>query len=99
MNIPSILEISNEVRSKDWVYQLAAPLRRLGSSLAKFRMEKGLGFGRASSGIASSYRLGEAVNHDQFGSGRVVSQWPDGRLLVRFDGEVKSRLVFPSILD
>jgi hypothetical protein len=44
------------------------------------------------------YRLGEAVYHGLFGSGRVISHVPDGRLLVRFERSGRNRLVFPSFL-
>jgi hypothetical protein len=43
--------------------------------------------------------LGEAVNHNQWGNGQIMAHWPDGSLLVKFDGAVKNRLVFPTLLD
>jgi hypothetical protein len=45
-----------------------------------------------------SYQLGSRVEHGGYGAGRIVSHFPDGRLLVRFDKENKNRLVFPSFL-
>jgi len=99
MNIPSTLEIRTGVQSKDWIHQLVTTLRMYTRSAAKSRTEKSIRSSKASSGTAPGYRLGEVVQHGQFGTGRVMAHWPDGTLLVRFDSMAKSRLVFPSLLD
>ena len=66
---------------------------------ARFRPAKNVAASQAISGSVSSYRIGEVVHHGQFGTGRVVACWPDGRLQVKFADSARSRFVFPSFLD
>lgn len=99
MNALSILEIGSKVWSKDKAHRLAARLGQSERSAARSRTENSIRSGQGSSGIALSYRLGQTVHHSRFGTGRVMAHWPDGTLLVRFDGADKNRLVFPSLLD
>lgn len=47
----------------------------------------------------SRFRLGDAVRHGRFGSGRVQAHWPDGTVQVRFDRAARSRLVWPAFLE
>jgi hypothetical protein len=54
---------------------------------------------RSRSGFAPGYRIGEVVHHGRFGAGRVIAQWPDGRLQVKFADSARTRLIFPSFLD
>jgi hypothetical protein len=99
MNTLSTLEIGTKVWSKDKTQRLVALLRKYARSAARSRTENSIRSGKSSSGTAPSYRLSQTVHHSRFGTGRVMVHWPDGTLLVRFDGAVKSRLVFPSLLD
>jgi hypothetical protein len=87
------------VWTKDKTQHLVAMLRQYARSAARFITENSISSGKGSSGTALSYRLGQIVHHSRFGTGRVVAHWPDGTLLVKFDGAVKNRLVFPSLLD
>lgn len=43
--------------------------------------------------------LGAEVRHGGYGVGQVVSHWPDGRILVRFERLGENLLVWPSTLD
>ena len=99
MITPSTLEIGTEVRSKIKTHRPVALLRKFARSLARSRTENSIRSSKASSGTGASYHLGQAVHHGQFGTGQVMAHWPDGTLLVRFDSAVKSRLVWPSLLD
>ena len=99
MNTTSSLVISMDVKSKAKTHRPATPLKVFVSASARSRAEESLRAGNDSSGIAPGYRLGETVYHGRFGTGQVMSHWPDGRLLVRFDGAVKSQLVFPTLLN
>lgn len=47
----------------------------------------------------SRLRLGDEVRHGGHGVGQMVSHWPDGRVLVRFNRTGKSLLVWPSFLE
>jgi hypothetical protein len=51
-----------------------------------------------SNGRIPSLHLGDTVRHARFGTGRVMAQLPDGRLQIRFEGVVKSQMIFPSLL-
>ena len=99
MNISMTFEKATGVRASAPTMGLATQLRNFVRSAARSRTENRIGSSRTSSGKAHARLLGDAVHHDQFGSGRVMAHWPDGTLLVRFDGEVKSRLVWPSLLN
>ncbi len=99
MNTPTTLELRTGLQSNDKTYRSAAPLRIFARSKAKSRTEKSTRSSKASSAKAPSYRLGEVVHHGHFGTGRVMANWPDGALLIRFDNAVKSRLIFPSLLN
>ena len=99
MNTLSTLEIGTKVWSKDKAQHLVALLRQYVRSAARSRTENSVRSSKDSFWTASSYRLGQTVHHSRFGTGRVMAHWPDGTLLVRFDGAVKSRLVFPSLLN
>ena len=99
MNTTSTLEIRKEVQQDGKLIRLAAQLKMLAQSAVKSVKENSNQLSEASSRTAPSYRLGEAVQHGKFGSGRVMAHWPDGTLLVRFEGMAKSRLVWPSFLD
>ncbi|NIM93350.1 MAG: hypothetical protein GTO18_06530 [Anaerolineales bacterium] len=99
MNSQITLEISPEVQSKDKVHRLVAPLKSSAISLAKSITEKSIQSSKTPTGTKRNYRLGEAVRHGKFGAGQVLGHWPDGRLLIRFDSEVMSRLVFTSLLN
>ncbi len=99
MITPSTLEIGTEVGSRNRTHRPESLLRTFARSLTKSRSEKGIRSSKPSFRTAQSYRLGEVVHHGKFGTGQVMVHWPDGTLLVRFDGAVKSRLVWPSLLD
>ena len=97
MNTPTTLDLRRDVRSSEKTFGPVATMKNLVSLIVNTPLRR-----RASKALspkAPGYRLGEAVNHAQFGTGRVKAHWPDGALLVRFDGEAQSRLVFPSLLD
>lgn len=98
MNIPAALEIGTKVWSDDKAQSLGTWLRTFARSAVKPRTESRIRSSEASSGVAPGYRLGDSVRHGRFGTGRVIAPWPDGTLLVRFDGEAKSRLIWPSLL-
>jgi hypothetical protein len=53
---------------------------------------------RLSSRKNKGYQIGQTVHHGDFGSGRIVAAWPDGRLLVKFTSRGDNLLVFPSLL-
>jgi hypothetical protein len=99
MNTSSILETGTKVWSKDKAQRLVAMLRQYVRSTARFITENCIRSDKGSLGIALSYRLGQIVHHSRFGTGRVMAHWPDGTLLVKFDGADKNRMVFPSLLD
>jgi hypothetical protein len=99
MNTPSTLEMSMKLQSNFKTYRPITPLRDFARLIVRVKTAISIHPNMVSSGIAVNYRLGEAVHHGQFGSGRVMAHWPDGSLLVRFDGAAKSRLVFPSLLN
>jgi hypothetical protein len=61
--------------------------------------KKGTRSNDSSSRANSRLALGEAVRHGRHGNGQVVAHWPNGTVLVRFDGAPKSLLVWPSFLD
>jgi hypothetical protein len=96
MNTPTTLDLRRDVRSSEKTFGPVATMKNLVSLIVNAPLN---GRSReASSQQASGYRLGEAVQHVQYGSGRVKALWPDGALLVRFDSEDKNRMVFPSLL-
>ncbi|MFQ5922506.1 MAG: hypothetical protein ACE5M4_06645 [Anaerolineales bacterium] len=99
MNTPATLEFGPQVRSNDKTHRPVTSLSMYARSAVKSKTEKSTRSSKASSEPAPSYRLGDAVHHGRFGTGQVMAQWPDGTLLVRFDRAVKSRLVWPSLLD
>lgn len=99
MNTSSTLEMNMELQSNIKTYRPETSLRNFASFIAKSKTAISIRSSNASSKKAQSYRLGEVVHHGHFGSGRVMALWPDGSLLVRFDDAVKSRLIFPSLLD
>jgi hypothetical protein len=99
MNSPATLEMITRVRLNDKTPRVGAWLRSIGRFAAPAKTESRIRSISQSSGTASSYRLGDAVRHNGFGSGRVMAHWPDGTLLIRFDRETKNRLVWPSLLD
>ena len=99
MITPSALEMGTDVRSINKTRRPEPLLRMFARSLAKSRTGNSIRSSKALSGTAPSYRLGEVVQYGQFGTGRVMANWPDGTLLVRFESVVKSRLVSPSLLD
>jgi hypothetical protein len=94
MESVSSLELSSNRQSNGAVRLLLAVRKAVASAAASARSRDA----RPRSASDSSYRLGEAVSHHQFGAGQVLARWPDGSLLVRFDGAVKNRLVWPSLL-
>ena len=47
----------------------------------------------------SKLLIGEAVRHGRHGPGQVLSHWPDGTVLIRFDRKGKSVHVWPSFLE
>ena len=98
MNTLSILETGTKVCSKDKAQHLVAMLRQYARSAARFITQNSIRSGKGLTGAAPSYRLGQIVHHSRFGTGQVVAHWPDGRLLVKFDGTVENRLVFPLLL-
>ena len=99
MNNPTTLEMITKVRLNDSAPDVGAWLRRIARSVAKARTTGGIRSASPSSRTISGYRLGDAVLHGSFGAGQVMAHWPDGTLVVRFDGETKSRLIWPSLLD
>lgn len=98
MNATSTLELGTKLRSHLRARLLASLQKALSGGLAgsnpisRHRST-------ASSRRASDYRLGVKVGHPRFGMGQVLAHWPDGRLLIRFDGAARNRLVWPSLLD
>ena len=99
MNMSGTLEINARKRSHNGTHRPGNPLRTYARSVVKSLMEINFRSEKASTGTAQTYRLGDAVHHSGYGTGRVMAHWPDGTLLVRFDREVKSQLVWPSLLD
>ena len=99
MNYPAALEMSTKARSNDKTQNPVGWLREYARSLVKSKAEGSTRPSQAISKTKPGYRLGDAVHHSGFGTGRVMAHWPDGTLLVRFDREVKSQLVWPSLLD
>jgi hypothetical protein len=99
MNTASTLVMGNELQSIAKTQRKAIPSKVFARTSVGSGTEESIRAGKASSGPASGFGLGENVQHGRFGTGRVMSHWPDGRLLVRFDGAVKSRLIFPSLLN
>jgi hypothetical protein len=99
MNSASTLVMGNELQSNAETQRPAIPSKIFARTSVRSGSEESIRAGKACSGSASGFRLGETVQHGRFGTGRVMSHWPDGRLLVRFDGAVKSRLIFPSLLN
>jgi hypothetical protein len=98
MNTPSTLTIETNVRLHQNAHRPATLSNILFDAVSRFKAT----FGAPSSNVVAQrppgYRISDPVRHTSFGVGRVVSTWPDGRLLVRFDGMGKNRLVFPSVL-
>ena len=92
MNAPSALTISKGIQSTK-AYRLTTLLKTLTVSIAGATKAKNF-----RSNVTPAYRLGETVNHGGFGVGRVMAHWPDGRILIRFDGKARNQLVFPSLL-
>jgi hypothetical protein len=99
MNISSTFEKATIVRTSTPTMRLATQLRNYVRSAVRSRTENGFSPSKISSGKAPARCLGDAVHHGQFGSGRVMAHWPDGTLLIRFEGGGKSRLVWPSFLN
>jgi hypothetical protein len=99
MNMSGTLKINARKRSHNRAHRPGNPLSTYLRSVVKSLMEINFRSEKASSGTAQAYRLGDAVQHSGFGTGRVMAHWPDGTLLVRFDRDVKSQLVWPSLLD
>jgi hypothetical protein len=99
MNISSTFEKATIVRTSTPTMRLATQLRDYVRSAVRSRTENGISPRKVSSGKAPARRLGDAVHHSQFGSGRVMAHWPDGTFLIRFEDEAKSRLVWPSLLN
>lgn len=50
-------------------------------------------------GSTPAYRIGDRVQSGSFGKGVVRAYNPDGTVTVRFDGQIKSRSIFPSFLE
>lgn len=98
MNATSTLKLGTRLQSHLREGLLASLQKALSGSLAGSDPVS-LHASTASSRKASDYRLGEQVGHAGFGVGQVLAHWPDGRLLIRFDGAAKNRLIWPSLLD
>lgn len=47
----------------------------------------------------ASLHIGQRVRNGRFGSGRVRALRPDGAVIVRFDGQKSSQIIFPSLLE
>lgn len=98
MNTPTTLELSSKVRPNEKTFDQAPAYRIFAGLIANAKASLKGRSNRVPMRTAPGYRLGEAVHHAQFGAGQVKAQWPDGTVLVRFDNETQSRLVFPSLL-
>ncbi len=99
MNTQSTLKIGTKAQTDFTTLNPGNLLRDFANSSWISRLEKSIKSIKDSTRTAPDYRLGEAVHHGSFGTGRVMSHWPDGRLVVRFDNAVKNRLIFPSLLN
>jgi hypothetical protein len=98
MNTPSTLTISTSIQRKQEAERSRSLLNSIFEVPARIRMALADQAGMPIASQAPVYRASEPVRHSRFGMGRVVSAWPDGRLLVRFDSLEKNQLVFPSFL-
>ena len=98
MNTPSTLPISTSIQTKQKATWSTALFIDILEVPTKIRMSLA---DQAREPVASqtpAYRASESVHHSRFGMGRIISTWPDGRLLVRFESLGKNQLVFPSFL-
>lgn len=55
------------------------------------------GIGSRSAAV-SKLRLGATVRHAGFGTGQVIANWPDGTVIVRFEGASRNRKIWPAHL-
>jgi hypothetical protein len=104
MTTLSIAIANLELLSKIFTNHTLTPLNSGSRSteivpVERSRTESDNGFHGASSAANSKLRLGEIVRHSRYGAGRVLAHWPDGTVLVRFDGLAKNQLIWPSFLD
>lgn len=97
MNTLSTLAMRLNSRSKQWAATSLSSKSKPSGLVAQIKeaVTDELGTSRQPAG----YRMGEAVFHGRFGIGKVMAQYPDGRLQIRFDDYAKSQLIYPSLLN
>lgn len=99
MNSPAVLEMITREGLIDKTPRVGAWLRTIARSVSTAEAENSISSNSSAFEAASIYRLGDPVRHGRYGAGMVKAHWPDGTILVRFDREAKSQLVWPSFLD
>jgi hypothetical protein len=99
MNATTALELANRKKPRNLVHRAHVSLMGIAELVSQTMAVVRIDHKETVVRDVTRYRIGDVVQHVQFGSGQVLAIWPDGRLQIRFETEGRNQLIFPSLVN